>query len=156
MFKRNIDTRTVTIQDTDIKNPYNANDFVKWMNQVINLVDTGYEGPSPANIYANAIINDPKRYNNYNALIDDMSEQCLYLCGALKQKGLPVVMPDYQSFLNRYEEINARYDGQLFTNAILDEVKALEISFMTSIQQNIRTAQLNNVPLKKPEPKKIK
>ena len=153
MFKRNPETRTVTIHDTDIKNPFNANDFVKWMNQVVYLVDIDYEGP--ANAYANALINEPKRYNTYNELVFAMSEQFTYLCGKLKQSGLPVVMPDYKSFLERYEVIKS-YDSQAYARAIQEEVKALEISFMTSIQQNIQTAQLNNIPLKKPEPKKTK
>ncbi len=156
MFRRNLDTRTIMVQDDSVKNPFNADNFVKLMNQAINLVDVTYDGPGPANIYANSLINDPKRYNNFNELIDEFSEQCLYLCGALKQRGLPVTLPDAQSFLTKFDEINNLYDGPVFTQAILNEVKALEISFMTSIQQNIRTAQLNNVPLKKPEPKKTK
>ncbi len=148
MFKRDYKNRTVIFQDLDVKNPSNANDFVKWMNRVSYLVDEDYEGP--ANAYANALVDDSKRYNEYNAIVKDMLEQFTYLCGTLKQRCLPVVMPDYQSFLVSYNKIKT-YDKNLYAKAIKEEVKKIEESFVYSIRSNINTAYLHGIPLKRPQ-----
>lgn len=147
MFKRFINPRVILIHDTDIKNPFNANDFVHWMNQVVYLVDIDYEGPS--NAYANALIDDPKKYNGYNDLIYKMCEQFTYLCGKLKQQGLPVFLPDYKSFLDRYEIIKTYTTNNLVFQAIKTEVSDLQESFKYCIEQNIATAKKHNIPLSK-------
>lgn len=148
MFRRDTNTRTVVIQDDSIREPFNTDEFVKWMNQTVYLFDQKYEGP--ARCYHNELIKDKDRYNAFQDLTTNMAEQFVYLCGMLKAKGLPVVMPDYQIYQKAFEQIK-NYDDKSFIIAIQREVALLEKSLKLSIDSNIRTAKTHNIPLEKPE-----
>lgn len=147
MFKRDTTTRTVIIQDDSPKNPFNTSEFVHWMNQTVCLFDQRYEGP--AKCYQNALVKDTDRYNAFQDLTTEMSKQFIYLCGMLKAKGLPVVMPDYQYYEKAYEQIKT-YDDATFVAAMQKEVTLLEKSLKLSIDSNVKTAKAHNIPLEKP------
>ena len=147
MFRRDTSTRTVVIQDDSIREPFNTDNFVEWMNQTVYLFDQKYEGP--ARCYQNELIKDKDRYNNFQDLTTNMAKQFVYLCGMLNAKGLPVVMPDYQIYQKAFEQIK-NYDDKAFIAAIQKEVTLLEKSLKLSIESNIKTAKAHNIPLEKP------
>lgn len=148
MFSRDLNTRTVTFQDKDIKNPADSDEFVKWMNRTVYLFDQDYEGP--AKTYANITLENRERYNAYFDLTTQMAKQFTYLCGKLKQQGLPVVMPDYQTFLKEYEKIKT-YNDSAYLAAMQIETTLFERSLSYSVAKNIETAKKHNIPLEKPE-----
>ena len=143
----------VRIKDANLRNPYNATKFVGRLNGVLDFMRNKADN-SPINAYKNAMMEDTNIYNAFIESFNDLADQFGYLVGALKVKGLPVFLPDVDSFTQKFEEINkAVYSDEEYLRLVGKEAVRFRDAVKDSIGYNISTAKQNHIPLENPRNK---
>lgn len=143
----------VRIKDQSAKNRYNANEFVARLRQNVDFMSAS-ENNSPLIAYKNVMMVDRDTFNAFVLSFNDLVKQFGYLAGMLKLRCLPVILPDIDSFVRVFEEINkANYSDQNYEAMIKKEAVRFGEAVRDSINYNIETAKANGIPLENPNKK---
>lgn len=141
----------VKVQDKNVQQPYNASEFVHRINRIMRFMKNKDDG-TPVSAYRNVLIEDTDLHNKLLDSFDVLAIQFTYLTGALKVRGLPVIFPDVEAFEEKFAAINQRtYTNEDYIKIMRAEAFRFRDAVQTSIDENVNTAKLNNIPLEKPK-----
>jgi len=139
----------IRIQDVSARTIYQGNIFDIYRN-ILSLLNNK-EPNAPINFYKNAFMGN---YAAYQEFIETKAKLCnqFYTLGSLKTRGLPIVLPDVDSFVKKFQEINNQNcSDNDFRILVEKEAKRFKEAVEISVESNLATAKQNNISLTKPK-----